>query len=316
LRRVLDGLSPGLGETVLIDHLTQLHAILGKCVSGLGVTRTVSFCDSHLQSEVRAKSLNDLLVNFMCRYSDAVTDTCSECLALLTPDTVACGIKEGKKLRVDIIPGQVTLDLEMGDFYSDWTGCRVWPGAVCLSRKFLTGEYPVSNVDVLELGSGVGISGISASLSGAHEVTFTEYKESLLRTSLHNAESVLADRSTDGVFSGFLLDWVNFSAQTDAHFQDWLGRRSREWIFIGSEVVYEEVHVELILGVFNELFSAGASRGVISIMTNPSRSGADRFLKVVRHLPEDSPFHARVSIEPTLEGSQTVAFIFLTRRDS
>lgn len=310
LESTLEGFVPGIPNERLVPLLSQLRDHLRRDTAKVGIASTLTMCDKFLQSELIASSLNSLLVGYLSRGSDLVVELCSDCLSLLTPDSVACGIRAGKSIRVEVVPGEVVLDLELGDFYEEWTGCRVWPGAIHLSNALLSGEYPVKGCDVLELGSGIGLTGICALKAGASHVAFSEYKQSLLETCFTNADHNQANepRSSN---TGFLLDWNGFNANEHVDFSNWVIKRKGDWIVIGSELIYEEVHAVMVVEVLYQMFLAGASRGVISVMTRPSRTGVAEFLEIMHSLPAEFPFQAEIRIKDS--DTESAAFIHLTR---
>jgi len=68
------------------------------------------------------------------------------------------------------------LRLQKGDPY----GAVLWPAASALARYLLTNvanETPLSNLSILELGTGTGLVSMAASLAGAQSVLATDYEE-------------------------------------------------------------------------------------------------------------------------------------------
>jgi predicted nicotinamide N-methyase len=276
----------------------------------VGVAEVARVCDGYLRKEVRSTSLNALLVGYLSRFPVELGDVITRCLNHITPDTVACGASEGKRRMMDIIPGSVSWEIQLGEFYDEWTGCRAWPGAFHMSRMLLNRKYELAGVDVLELGSGLGLCGIASMNSGAKSTTFTEYKQSLLDLSLGNASSNKPD-NLEASTRGFILDWSDFNPETHQSFMEWKSNK-HGFVVIGSELVYEDYHGDLVLPVLSALFRAGASRGLIVIMLRPSRPGVDHFLKSLRSLPMDSPFTARIE-EDEADNDQLAACIYLDR---
>lgn len=307
---ILGLIRPGASPSELKAHLKSLHFELKLMVSRLGIPTVSKVCDTFLRDEVRATSLYSLLIDLLSRYPDDLAEECDACINCLTLDTVACGATRGKKVSVEV-SSSVKWELELGDFYDDWTGCRVWPGAIHLSRLLVDDQITVKGCDVLEIGSGIGLCGIACVKSGAKRTYVTEYQQSLLEIALHNIWfNTFLD--SPGVASGFLLDWTNFSADSSDHFIKFQASCKEGFVVIGSEIIYEERHVDLIIGVLGQLFRNGAARGVIVVMTRPSRDGVDKFIQTLQSLPQDSPFLCDISFEDD-DKKQTAAVILLRK---
>jgi predicted nicotinamide N-methyase len=287
---VLEPFLPARSPDELLSLLKNLRNVLYDTVREYGSIRVCKFSDHYIRSQIRSTSLSSLLISYIEKYPDELGDICEECLTLLTPDTVACGASRGKRAVVDIVPRKVSFDIALGDFYDDWTGCRVWPGAYILSQHILCGRFNVSDCEVLELGSGLGIGGITAMHAGAHKVTFTEHNANQLELCMENARNNLA--SPKMRFSGFLLDWELFGCSVDLNFLKWNETRdiSKEFVVIGSEVVFEFEHTDMIIQVLSELFRSGASRALICVMIKPERRGVSSYLARLNSLSADYPF--------------------------
>jgi hypothetical protein len=119
--------------------------------------------------------------------------------------------------------------------------------------------------------------------------------------------------STEGKASSFVLDWSDFDAQTHEGFLSWRSNLSGDFLVVGSELVYDENHAKLVLGVLTELFRAGARAALIVVMVNPSRSGVELFLHLLANLEDASPFTCRVE-EEEYEDGKKAACIYLDRK--
>jgi predicted nicotinamide N-methyase len=310
LIKCLEPIIPGTGPDGLIPLIQDLESTLRVSVAKIGARKVVEVCDAYLRQEARSTSLNGLLVGFLSRYPDELAEIISKCLNHLTFDTVACGASKGRKIEVEIIPSSISWKIELGEFYEEWTGCRVWPGAIQLARMLLLGEFPVEGEHVLEIGSGLGLCGISAIEARAKSLAFTEYKESLLGQCRVNAK-LNCSPSAETTVSGFLLDWNEFTAVDHVEFKEW--KKDKEgFVVIGSELIYEDNHGDMIVKVISQLFSEGASRGLIVIMLKPSRAGVDHFLSLLRNLDSKSLFTCRVE-ERECDDEQLAAIIQLER---
>ena len=313
LRSVLSDCELRKPPDVALDLILKLESELKISVKLVGVSATVRLCDEYLRSEVKCASLHSFLLSFLNRYPEELGQVCESCISLTTSDTVACGASRGKKIFV-VISKFVTLDIELGEFCDEWTGCRVWPGAFHLSRMMIDNRFSVQGQDVLELGTGVGVSGIACMHAGARSVAFTECQPRLLDVALANA-FMNEPSNTEICYRGFILDWIDFVAKSHEDFAVFREScRNREFTVIGSEVVYDESHTDPILNVLDQLFQNGASRALIVVMLKPLRNGVESFLKRLSQISSRMPFHFRTDIEQTVEGNQAACISFYSNR--
>ena len=291
--------------------LTELDRALGFSVLQRGLADVSRFCDELLRRELKATSLTSFLVSFITLNPEAFGEVCEQCLHHITPSTVACGASRGK-IEAVRISDDFDLQIELGDFYDEWTGCRVWPGASHIARMLIEKRFDLERANVLELGSGVGVTGISALLANANSVTFTEYKQALLDVALSNASRNQPKDLLSSV-DGFILDWTDFDLNSHDGFRSFRAHHPADFVVIGSELIYEDCHAEHVIAVLDQLFRSGASRGLIVVMVKPMRDGVNLFIDKLSNLPLSSSFSARVVLEDD-DKYQTAACIFLDAR--
>lgn len=131
---------------------------------------------------------------------------------------------------------------------------ELWPSSLGLS-SYLWQEVDLRNRRVLELGSGLGLSGIVAALKGAR-VTQTDFIRDALELARENA------RQNDVVTEQVWADWRKFPE---------LGRYP---IIIGSDILYEpEVHPFLEKIIWDHLEPGGQL-----ILSDPGREWARTFM--------------------------------------
>jgi predicted nicotinamide N-methyase len=176
-----------------------------------------------------------------------------------------------------------------------------------MSGLLLRGEFDVVGANVIELGSGLGLSGIACVTAGARSVAFTEYKPTLLDICFENAK-----RNTGKSCSGFVLDWSDFSYKTHEGFSNWRSEHPGDFLVVGSELVYDETHADMVIGVLSQLFEAGARAGLIVIMLKPSREGATKFLATLSENKESVPFTCLIR-EVQCEDGNVAACIHLSK---
>ncbi|TNJ30045.1 Methyltransferase [Giardia muris] len=77
-----------------------------------------------------------------------------------------------------------------------WVGCGVWDAAIIMSRYLITHPEVLQGKRVLELGSGVGLTGLIASRF-SDEVVLTDYSESILENLEYNIWLNAADLTNE-----------------------------------------------------------------------------------------------------------------------
>ena len=118
---------------------------------------------------------------------------------------------------------------------------KIWEASIVLS-EYLAGIAPEPGKRFLEIGSGMGITGIVASSFG-HHVTLTEYNSDALNFARANAEKNLS--STNAELEIVKLDWnkPNLEESFD--------------IIFGSEIIYNDKDYQPILGLFKRFLKPG-----------------------------------------------------------
>lgn len=135
----------------------------------------------------------------------------------------------------------------------------LWPSSIELARVCLF-SLPLSGVRVLELGCGLGLSGIAAARAGAR-VTLTDYEEDALLFAQWNAMANLDSDVCGSRVTYRHLDWrtPDSSEQYD--------------VVIGSDIVYERRNTESLLRLLSELLSPD---GYV-VCTDPGRETGREF---------------------------------------
>ncbi len=136
---------------------------------------------------------------------------------------------------------------------------RIWEGAIVLSEYILNMNIPKSSF--LEIGAGIGVSGIVAASAG-HNVTITDYSKDALCFAYANALKNL--KKTENV-KVMLLDWRDPKIE------------ERYDYIIGSEVVYKEEDFDPLM----ELFKKALRKGGTIIISETIRKSSLKFLEVL-----------------------------------
>lgn len=157
------------------------------------------------------------------------------------------------KFKIRMVPPEP--QTESPDRISFWWGLT--SSSLALAR-FIESELPLTGREVLELGSGVGLPGLVASMLGAR-VTFTDYVPEALETVKSNAE-----------INGALKDTMRFAC-LDWEFPVDIGRFD---FIIGSEIVYEY----FFHGHLTEIICKALKSHGTLIIADRKRMVVDRFM--------------------------------------
>jgi predicted nicotinamide N-methyase len=157
----------------------------------------------------------------------------------------------------------------------------IWPSGLMLASRILSGEAPLAGKGVekraIDLGCGLGTTGIAAALRGWH-VTFTDYDPEAVAFAGHNAlrNGVPAER-----IRAVHMDW---RAPLKERFP---------WV-LASDVLYERRLHPLLLEAIEKLLAPGGEAWV----SDPQRTAAEDFpvhavghgFKVTTHVMEGESF--------------------------
>jgi predicted nicotinamide N-methyase len=130
---------------------------------------------------------------------------------------------------------------------------ELWPSSIELAR-FCLEQQDLNDLSVLELGCGLGLAGIAATISGAN-VVFSDYEPDALLFARYN---VLKNVPEDGCQSARfqLLDW---RSEVRTRPMD---------LIIGADVIYERRNFIPILQFLRRNLRAGAK----AVFTDPDRT--------------------------------------------
>jgi predicted nicotinamide N-methyase len=185
-----------------------------------------------------------------------------EDVAARFPLTTSVVDVHGRKWRVASVQDQDALleEVESDEDLENFPyGLLLWASAVGLARRVAREPALVAGKRVLEMGAGVGLSGIVAASAGAVEVVQTDYQPAALALCAHNAAE---NGVTDGVTRA-LADWRRFPADLGQPFD----------VVLGSDVLYERtLHADLLA-----LLPTLVAPGGLLLVSDPQRPQAADF---------------------------------------
>ncbi|XP_047967563.1 protein-lysine N-methyltransferase EFM3 [Salvia hispanica] len=151
----------------------------------------------------------------------------------------------------------------------DLTGQMVWPGAELLNNYLSKNSDILRGCSVIELGSGVGITGILCSRF-CREVVMTDHNDEVLKILTRNIE--LDDSSKNSACSAKLksakLEWGN-SEQLD----DILQRHPEGFdLVVGADICFQQASVPLLFHTVKRLLNVGLKKNCRFILGYVSRA--------------------------------------------
>jgi len=147
---------------------------------------------------------------------------------------------------------------------------ELWPSAVGLAGYVLEHGEEFNSKSVLELGCGLGLSGIAAHRVGA-QVRFTDYDQNALAFTAKNF-------------------FRNFNLNADVQIMDWR-RPQADLMFdviIAADVLYEKRWIEPVLDTLTQMLKADG----VAFIAEPGRNVANRFFGL---LTEENWEYSKIS---------------------
>jgi ETFB lysine methyltransferase len=138
---------------------------------------------------------------------------------------------------------------------------EVWPSARALAEYFLNNLRELKDKNVLELGCGVGLVGIAATLAGA-KVTFSDYEKEAIDFTKNNF-------------------FLNFNMQPKTMLMDWREpiQDNAYEIIIAADILYEK---RFLKPVHNTLEKLLTKNGKVYI-AEPNRTIAKPFFEMMKN---------------------------------
>ncbi|KAL1358057.1 hypothetical protein AAHE18_04G007400 [Arachis hypogaea] len=152
----------------------------------------------------------------------------------------------------------------------DLTGQLVWPGAMLLNDYLSKNVEMLRGCTAIELGSGVGITGILCSRF-CHKVVMTDHNEEVLKILNKNIElhscSDNTSPSSRGLFAN-KLEWGN-SDQINDILQNHPGGFD---LVLGADICFQQSSVPMLFNTVEQLLWAGEGRRCKFILAYVSRT--------------------------------------------
>jgi predicted nicotinamide N-methyase len=176
------------------------------------------------------------------------------------------------------------------DLYGTFaTGSRVWAGALMLVRWLASltksSQIDLSTGPILELGSGTGLVGISLAKLG-HKVVLSDREQVVL-------DSIRCNIEENGVQNNcrvLPLDWKQVNKPRMLS----LLRSQRFSAVIGSDILYEKEHPQLVVDVLQKALPHGGR----AFLTNPKWHRRDSVVDSFANLAREAGFSTVAHEEP------------------
>jgi predicted nicotinamide N-methyase len=159
--------------------------------------------------------------------------------------------------------------LAKGKDHEDYIDQRIpywadlWHAALGLSQYLIRTDLITPELDVLEIGCGLGVPGLVATKLGAR-VCFSDYVPEPLDFLLHNWQ-----QNSEGTLQTLQMDWRKPNLER------------RPALLLASDVAYEARSFDALLEAFDQLIPPGGR----AILSEPGRAIAEPFLDQLRQLP-------------------------------
>jgi len=137
---------------------------------------------------------------------------------------------------------------------------EIWPSSIELARYCLE-DLALDGRSVLELGCGLGVSGIAAAMAGA-QVTLSDYEEDALAFARWNVLKNLRREEQRARVRFQLLDWR--APGTPGRFD----------LVLGSDIIYERS----LAGDLLRLLDSTLRPGGVAVLTDPDREPGREFI--------------------------------------
>lgn len=132
----------------------------------------------------------------------------------------------------------------------DLTGQLVWPGAVLMNNYLSNNTEILEGKSIIELGSGIGITGILCS-KFCHEIVLTDHNDEVLDIIKKNMELVsLSSCENSAILSAEKLEWGNCN-----QIREIIEKHSSGFdLILGADICFQQSSVPLLFSTVAKLF--------------------------------------------------------------
>ncbi len=211
-----------------------------------------------------------------CSDADAAAAVNDPLLSLLPLETIPITIAQ-REWRITAVRDQDAL-LDLAERFDQIPyGLLLWESAIALANMIAAHPEAIQGKQILELGCGVGLSGVVAQALGGI-ITQTDHEPRALRLSAHNAAA-----NDVGGISQFQADW-----------RDWQHAAQYDLI-LGADIVYERAVHPLLAAIFARSLAPGGEIW----LADPGRPHTLDFLSAL----EDGGWRGRIDVVTTADAS-------------
>lgn len=181
----------------------------------------------------------------------------------------------------------------------DLTGQLVWPGAVLLNNYLLKNAEILKGRSVIELGSGVGITGVLCSRF-CREVVVTDHNDEVLEILKKNIELHLSSEPSSPGLTAEKLEWGN-SVQVGQILQ----KHPKGFdLILGADICFQQSSIPLLFDTVDQFlhFQEGKCRFILAYVSRAKTMDALIINEAVRHGMQINEVRGTRSTISNLEG--------------
>jgi len=213
--------------------------------------------------ELQDNNLASLVCHFSMSRISKLPDPADSCLVAYRVPLVEKGGRDlSRQTKYDL------LGIRIYPHHNDVGVAKVWEAGACLAEYLIQDSDCVRGRRVIELGAGVGLTGLIAAAIGAESVHMTDYTDATLENLSYNVSinnKWLEDRGIDtNVVSIGHLEWGEY-AEHDccSHPAD---------VLIAADVVYTVECIPDLVATVNKFLSSGSSSYALFATTYRNKS--------------------------------------------
>eukprot|EP00980_Cylindrotheca_fusiformis_P009369 scaffold2047_cov129-Cylindrotheca_fusiformis.AAC.48 len=226
--------------------------------------------------------------------SDALAEVVFQ--ATLTKDDIFPNPEESSYLSFCIPPASLTkscsdkkrfLRIRQFPYHND-VSLRLWEAGACLAEYFLENKYRVSRKKVVELGAGVGLTGlVLGGCCGVAGIHVTDYTDEALLNLEHNItvnkEWLSASGRKCSVTQGY-LEWSDFIKKVNDAKCSPTNTFTEADVLIAADVIYDVSVIDYLVAIIQNFLSVDRQeKEVILGVTQRNLATFNTFLETLRN---------------------------------